>query len=183
MSFSKQSGFTLIELLIVVLIIGILAAVALPVFNGQRNKAKNSVVQSNLRNALSAVQAAYVNNGDSFAFADSILLANAISAEESSIKTKPGATSKAGSEADPQSVFVYRYSVPTTPNVQGVTLCGASKGDSIYCVRQLSEDGVLKPATFARTTGDYTANVLAGGGNHRYKANGWDGSAQDAMTY
>jgi type IV pilus assembly protein PilA len=55
-------GFTLIELMVVVLIIAILIAIAIPTFLGLRQRAQDRSAQSDLRNALTAAKAFYTDN-------------------------------------------------------------------------------------------------------------------------
>jgi len=56
-----EKGFTLIELMIVIAIIGILAAIAIPQFTAYRQRGFNAAVQSDLRNAATAQEAYYTD--------------------------------------------------------------------------------------------------------------------------
>lgn len=57
----SSKGFTLIELLIVVAIIAILAAIAIPQFSAYRIKAYNAAAEADLRNLKTALEAFYAD--------------------------------------------------------------------------------------------------------------------------
>ena len=62
-----KKGFTLIELLIVVVIIGILAAIAIPKFANTKEKAYLASMKSDLRNLITAQEAYFSDNSSSYA--------------------------------------------------------------------------------------------------------------------
>ena len=70
-----EEGFTLIELMVVVLIIAILIAIAIPTFLGARERAQNRAAQSNVRNAFTAEKTFYT---DSQVYTDGVAALTAI---------------------------------------------------------------------------------------------------------
>jgi len=59
----KQAGFTIVELLVVIVIIGILAAITIVSFNGVQNKANDVAVQSDLKNIAKQFELYKLDNG------------------------------------------------------------------------------------------------------------------------
>lgn len=60
---NKQAGFTIVELLIVIVVIGILAAITIVAFNGIQTRARDSERKSELRSVEKSLELYYADNG------------------------------------------------------------------------------------------------------------------------
>jgi type IV pilus assembly protein PilA len=70
----SESGFTLVELLVVMLILGLLAAIAIPAFFNQRDKARDAEAKSTAKTAQTAMETYATDHNGSYATATEALL-------------------------------------------------------------------------------------------------------------
>jgi type IV pilus assembly protein PilA len=144
----EEDGFTLIELMVVVLIIAILMAIAIPTFLGAQNKAKDRAAQSDLRNAITAVRT--IATDDSGLFTN-VNAANLLAAEG-------GLTFVAG--AGTSAAVGFAADLTVTPNLLQISKISAS--GTAYGVRLQSDGKTFYCKNAAVASVDGTADACAG---------------------
>jgi type IV pilus assembly protein PilA len=135
MKIKNEQGFTLIELMVVVLIIALLVALAVPTFLGARRRAQDRQAHSNLRNALVAEKGLYADRNE---YTDEI---TALRQEESNLAWD---TLDAGARGV-QVEFLSGES-------QGVVLRSRSRSGALFCLADAGTADTLSSAPY--TLGD-----------------------------
>lgn len=129
----REEGFTLIEILVVMIIIGILAAIAIPVFLGQRKSANDATTVSDVKNASTSEEAFFSENGK-------------YTNNTTALATPGTATSALPGWAKSANTTSVTFTVQTSPDAY--TIVGVSKSGNSYCVNsQHSGAGVVKATT------------------------------------
>jgi prepilin-type N-terminal cleavage/methylation domain-containing protein len=118
----NKKGFTLIELLIVVVIIGILAAIAIPKFANTKDKAYVAAMKSDLRN-LATYEEQYAADNNGGYFAGTATTAGPLQGFTPSQNVTVTATAVAGPPQTWTATAVHSQSAKTCSNSTGVIVC------------------------------------------------------------
>jgi type IV pilus assembly protein PilA len=134
---TAESGFTLIELMVVLLIIAILLAIAIPTFLGVTGSANDRAAQSNLTNGLTEASAVYQSNNQSFS---GIVAAVTAAAPEF---TWQAAAPGAGTNQ----LSIAAYDAATAGDNQVVVIAALSKTNVCWWVAQLDASPISVAGT------------------------------------
>ena len=137
----SESGFTLVELLIVVIILGILAAVVIPQFNTAAAESKESALASNLATIRQAIELYKVQHNDTFPDAAIVV----------KLTTSTDATGAAGTKYGPY----IRNSFPADP----INASAAVKTAAAMPGAPAGAEGWV----YATGNGEFRANVAGNG--------------------
>ncbi|MGD0393627.1 MAG: type II secretion system protein [Acidimicrobiales bacterium] len=159
----EDAGFTLIELMVVLLIMAILLAIAIPTFLGVSGSANDRAAQSNLNTALTNAKSYYQSNGQTFTGTNVTSLASALGSQEPSISWVTGPSTGSG---------VVSVGVATDGN--GIVLASLSKTNTCWYL-------VDNEAVEASTTGEGVPSAQLAAGTW-YGATAIGGSSSTACT-
>ena len=131
---TRNQGFTIVELLIVIVIIGVLAAISIVAYNGVIGKANDSAVQQDLANIAKRLELYRTEQGDYPS-----TLAQITTANLSATKGAYGSHYPYGG-----SVFNLIYCYPSTGSIDRFALVAASRSGNMF---QYTPGGGVKSYT------------------------------------
>lgn len=144
---ANQRGFTIVELLIVIVVIGILAAITIVAYNGIQNRAADTTVKSDLRNIANKLAVFQADNNR-----------YPTAAQLDSLDFKLANKNYAISPATTMN-FTYCYDNISTPTTFAVL--GMSKSGNIFYVSDTSSVAAYT-ATWTTNSGTNCTNIAAG---------------------
>jgi type IV pilus assembly protein PilA len=151
-----QDGFTLVEIMVVLIIVAVLIAIAVPTFLGTTTQADERQAQSNLSNALVSTLSVYSSPGDF-----SVLTPSTPSAVAALKSVEPSMTYVDGSASTGPSVI--SFTVPTATPIEQVLLMAAkSASGTCWWIMSVEVSQAASPVLGETKAGTYYAKTATG---------------------